>query len=326
MREPAAGSGLASPIFIVGVHRSGTTLLRYMLNSSPRLYIPPESDFMPRFFGRHPDRPLNEKQVVALLNTIFTRYRFVGEWQGERPEAAAFLEAMADRSPAAFLITLYSQYAQQNGAVRWGDKTPIYASYVDLLARLFPQAQFVHIIRDGRDVALSMLEKWGEKERHIDIYFTARNWVRRIRQARAAGAHLGPAHYYELRYEALTQNPAGQLQALCQYLGESYLPEMAEPDRLGRARIQPGAFHAAVRRPPNTARVGRWQREMTPADLWLFQRVAGPLLAELDYPLAEVERPAGFSGTGRLLALKAKYEVLQGGRRVLQALGLMPPI
>ncbi|MEW5987747.1 MAG: sulfotransferase [Chloroflexota bacterium] len=314
------------PIFIVGVHRSGTTLLRYMLNSSPRIYIPPESDFIPRFFGRYPDHPLTEKQVDSLLATIFTRYRFVGEWRGERPEAAAFLAAMADRSPAAFLDTLYSQYTEQNGAVRWGDKTPIYASYVDLLARLFPQAQFVHIIRDGRDVALSMLEKWGQKEWHIDLYFTARNWVRRIRQARASGARLGAARYYELRYEALTQDPAGQLKPLCQFLGEPYLPEMAEPDRLGRARIEPGAFHAAVRQPPNTARVGRWQREMTPADLWLFQRVAGQLLMELGYPWAAVGRPAGFAGGGRWLALRAKYEVLQGGRRVLQTFGLMPPI
>jgi hypothetical protein len=312
------------PIFIVGVHRSGTTLLRFMLNSHPRLYIPPESDFIPRFFQRRPQGPLDEARVDWLLDVIFRRYRLVKEWQGAPPDPAAFYAAMATPTPAAFLDTLYSRYARQHGAERWGDKTPIYASYVDLIAGMFPTAQFVHIVRDGRDVALSMLDKWGS-EVHIDVYFAARNWRRRIGQARASGAGLGPERFYELRYEALVADPEAELRPLCAYLGESYVPSMAQPQRLGRRQFDEGDFHAALRRPPGTSRIGRWREEMPARDLRLFQHVAGPLLAELGYELADAgPMPAG--ERLRFAALAAKYAVLQGGRRGLQALRLVPPI
>ncbi len=313
------------PIFIVGVHRSGTTLLRFMLNSNPRIYIPPESDFVPRFFGRDPHRALSQRRITWLLDVIFARYRLVKEWQGPPPDPEEFAAEMAEPTAAAFLDTLYSRYARQQGAQRWGDKTPIYASYIDLLAAIFPKAQFVHIIRDGRDVALSMLDKWGEKELHVDLYFAARNWRRRISQAQASGDQLSPDRYYEMRYEALVEDPERELRPLCQFLEESYLPEMAQPQHLGRRQIATGDFHAPVRQPPSTSRVGRWQREMAAADLRLFQRVAGGLLAELGYELADAgPMPAGEVGRMALFALK--YETLQAGRRVLQAAGLVPPI
>lgn len=313
------------PIFVVGVHRSGTTLLRFMLNSNPRIYIPPESDFVPRFFGRNPHSPLNRQRIAWLLDVIFDRYRLVKEWQGEPPDPAEFAAKMAEPTPAAFLDTLYSRYARQHGAQRWGDKTPIYASYMDLIGSIFPAAQFVHIIRDGRDVALSMLDKWGKKELHVDIYFTARNWVRRIRQAQASGTRLGPDRYYEMRYEPLVEDPEGELRPLCRFLGEDYVPEMAEPHHLGRRQFEEGDFHAAVRQPPSTVRIGRWRTEMPTPDLRLFQHIAGPLLAELGYEVVEPGRML-VGERLRFATLGLKYAALQAGRRGLQALGLVPPI
>lgn len=316
---------MTDPIFIIGVHRSGTTLLRFMLNSSPHIYIPPESDFIPRFFLGRPHRELSQADIARILDVIFHRYRFVKEWQGAPPDPALLIARLPARTPAALLDTLYSDYARQHGAGRWGDKTPIYASYVDLIAAIFPTARFVHIIRDGRDVALSMLDKWGDKELHVDIYFAARNWVRRIRQAHASAARLGPGRYYEMRYEALVAAPEAELRPLCDFLDEPYLPAMAQPDRLGREQVAAGDFHEAVRRPPSTTRVARWQREMTPADLRLFQRLAGPMLHELGYGVADAGNMPPVEIT-RLSALAVKYMVLQSGRRVAQAARLVPPI
>jgi len=316
---------MTDPFFIIGVHRSGTTLLRFMLNSSPHVYIPPESDFIPRFFLGRPHQELTGARIAHLLDVIFRRYRFVKEWQGEPPDAAAFAARLPARTPAAFLDTLYTDYARQRGAGRWGDKTPIYASYVDFIADLFPTARFVHILRDGRDVALSMIDKWGDKELHVDVYFAARNWVRRIRQARASGARLGPGRFYEMRYEALVADPEAELRPLCDFLDEPYLPQMAQPDRLGREQVAAGDFHEAVRRPPSTTRVDRWRHEMSPADLRLFQRVAGPLLRELGYGLEDAG-PMPPAEVARLAALAAKYTALQAGRRLAQAAGLVPPI
>ena len=123
--------------------------------------------------------------------------------------------------------------------------------------QIFPNAQFIHLFRDGRDVAASMLDKWGARDFHIDIYFTARNWDRRTRQARAAGASLAPGRYYELPYESLVADPKNQLQELCDFLAETYIPAMATPHHLAQTEIEPGSFHDSVRTPPSTTRSGR---------------------------------------------------------------------
>jgi hypothetical protein len=267
---------------------------------------------------------MTRDHAAGIITSIFARYRFVGEWQGEPPDLDALVPEGTECTPAALLRGLYSSYAQQQGALRWGDKTPIYASYMDLIRQIFPQAQFVHLIRDGRDVALSMLDKWGATEFHIDLYYAARSWVRRIGQARKSGARLGPSLYYELRYEDLVREPEEQLRPLCEFLDEPYLPEMAQPHHLGRERIQPGEFHDPIRQPPSPARVGRWRTAMPVTDQRLFHTMAGDLLVDLNYEVPDLG-PMSLQETGRLAFLGAKYAALQAGRGVLQAMGRYPP-
>jgi len=294
-----------------------------MLSSHPRIYIPPESDFIPRFFLRKTQQSLSRKETDRILDIIFHQYRFVREWQGPALKVSDF--PGENFNPAVFLDTLYSAYSKQNNAVRWGDKTPIYSSYVDLLDQIFPKSQFIHLIRDGRDVGISMLDKWGQQDFHVDIYFAARNWVRRTQQARCSGKRLGPARYYELHYEDLVVEPEKELGRICEFLGEAYIPEMAQPQQLARTKVEPGSFHDPLRKPPSTQRVSRWQHEMKPTDLNLFQRLAGPLLQELGYPLNE-QTPPLFTERLRQAALASKYHILQAGRNGLTFLGLKPPI
>jgi hypothetical protein len=314
------------PFFIVGVHRSGTTLLRYMLTSHSRIYIPPESDFIPDFFLHKPNAELSERQIADILHAIFSRSRFVGEWQGDPLSASALAREMPEHTPAALLDALYGEYARQNGAERWGDKTPIYASYLDLIHQIFPRAQFVHIIRDGRDAALSMLEKYEKDEFHVDVFFAARNWVRRIRKAQASGARLGPDLYYELRYESLVQDPERELRAVCAFLGETFEPGMLAHEYLALERIPPGShFFDNVRNPTTRQRIGRWREALSPADQRLLQRVESALLTELGYGLEDLG-PMSMLEKARLAVLACKYATLQAGRQVLQQLGLFPPI
>jgi len=316
----------ARPIFIVGVHRSGTTLLRYMLGSHSRIYIPPESDFIPYFFLRDPTAELSDKRIARMLDIIFERYRFAKEWQGDPPAPGQFIASLSGRTPAAFLDALYGAYARQYGAERWGDKTPIYASYLTLIHQIFPNAQFLHILRDGRDAALSMLDKYEREEFHVDIFFAARNWVRRIRRAQRAGSRLGPDVYYELRYERLIQDPERELRAVCAFLGETFEPGMLEYHQVARERIAADShFFSNVRNPPSHQRISRWRSEMSVEDQRLVQFVAGRLLTELDYSLVDLG-PMPVSELVRMALLASKYAILQTGRRVLQAVGLFPPI
>lgn len=319
------GGNIEHPIFIIGVHRSGTTLLRYMLNSHPNIYIPPESDFIPRFFLNIPHKILSKREINKFLTIIFSKYRFVREWKGEPPNIDIFLKI--EVTPRVFLNTLYSLYAQQNNAQRWGDKTPIYCNYVNLIDTIFPESQIIHILRDGRDVALSMLDKWGNKDFHIDIYFTARNWVSRINQARTSGVRLGNNRYMEIYYENLVENPDYELRKICTFLGEEYMSIMSQPQYLGQKDIKPGSFHNPVRNPPSTSRINRWRHEMSQADLHIFQYIAGDLLNQLNYADVTTDNLILSSKERiRYIYLACKYQILQSGRKILQRLGLVPPI
>jgi hypothetical protein len=193
------------PIFVIGAPRSGTTLLRYALCAHPHIYIPPESNFMTRFLAYPPKRPLSQAASVRLVNEVLDYKVFFRDWHERRPDPAAFVKRLPDRRPATLLHALYRAYARQHGARRWGDKSPIYADHVSGLATLFPSAQFVHIMRDGRDVALSMLKAYRAlRFFYIDLGYAALSWHRRVRQARRDGSALGPARYFELKYERLT--------------------------------------------------------------------------------------------------------------------------
>lgn len=311
------------PIFIVGAPRSGTTLLRYMLCSHPRIYIPPESNFIPRFFRRRPGAPMNRRQAIQVLATIFRQRLFIKDWQRSIPEPTVFVDGLPDLTPATFLDTLYSQYASQYGAARWGDKSPIYTGYMDLIAEIFPSAQFVHLIRDGRDVALSTIASYKDRF-YVDLYFAARTWRQRIRKAFESASRLDSARYHEVRYEQLAADPEGELRKICGFLGEEYLPAMTEPHKIAQQLHPSQGIHSATRQPPTTQSSGRWRKEMCGADQRLFQAVAGDLLNELGY---------GTVGLGDMsvaerahhVGLKIKYTVLEDARRILQTVGVFPP-
>lgn len=313
------------PIFVVGAPRSGTTLLRYMLCSHPRIYIPPESNFIPRFFRDRPSAPLQRQRAVGALRGILTYRMFFKDWRGQRPDPSTFVDGLPDLSPATFLDALYGAYARQHGAERWGDKSPIFTTHVDLISEIFPTAQFVHLIRDGRDVALSMTKAYRESRFfYMDVCFAARTWKRRVRRARASGSRLGPGRYYEVRYEHLTADPEAELRGICEFLGETYAPAMVQPHQTAARSYHSTGIHAATRQPLTTASAGRWRKDMPEADQRLFQAVAGDLLAELGYgtvdlgnmPLTERARCAG---------LVARCAAFEAGGRVLQSVGVFHP-
>ncbi len=225
--------------------------------------------------------------------------------------------------PATFLDGLYSQYASIYGAERWGDKSPIYTSYIDLISEIFPSAQFIHILRDGRDVALSMLNSYRDRS-YVDLYFAALTWRQRIRKAFASAPKLGSDRYYEVRYEQLVADPKAVLPDICDFLGEAFVPAMAEPQLVARELHPSRGIHAATREPPTTRSSGRWSREMSSADQRVFQVVAGDLLDELGYGTVDLGKMTLTEWT-RYAGLRFKYNLLEDGRRVLQAAGVFHP-
>lgn len=317
-----------APFFVIGVHRSGTTMLRYMLSSGRRIFIPPESDFIPRFFASQPLAPVRRDRAARILSALFTEHQyrlFAREWREDRPTVDDLLGPADACTPGQFLDRLFTAYAAGHGAVRWGDKTPIYTNYMPLLHDMLPHAKFVHIIRDGRDVATSMVEKWGRREWHVDLYWSMRTWARRLRAARDAGRKLGPDFYLEVQYEQLASDPEPHLRQICQFIGEPFDPRMTQPQETARQWIEKdNPFHSRLHTAPNAERCLRWKAGMSPEDQRLCLHVAADLLAELGYPTPD-PGPLTRADHRRLRRLHAKYLVSRSARNLLTLTHLRPP-
>ena len=207
------------------------------------------------------------------------------------------------------IAAVFAAYAAERGKARWGDKTPLYMQHLDLLERLFPDARFVHLIRDGRDAALSFLsvpaglmtEGWGHPQ---DAAGFACQWATEVASARELGARVGGQRYRELRYEALVADPEGELRAVCAFAGLEYDPAML--DYVGQTDSARKAHQQRLNEPPRQ-NVREWRTEMSESDRHAFEEVAGALLAELGY---EVE----IRGTarGKLAAYRLRTGAWRG--------------
>ena len=206
------------------------------------------------------------------------------------------------------LRALYSTLAARDGKPRWGDKTPVHAAFMPALAAALPEARFIHVIRDGRDVAASVRDlPFAPGDGSIEAI--AQDWRDRIVAARADAAGL--AHYREVRFERLVTEPEAVLRELCDFLELEFdeamlraheraadmlarLPERRPDGATVTTRAERSARHAHLHHPPDPARAGRWRDALTADEAARFQAIAGELLAELGYEPAEAltARPA----------------------------------
>lgn len=313
------------PIFIVGAQRSGTTLLRYILSSHPQIYIPPESNFIPRYFGQGERSTFSRERAVEIVEGILGYSTFFKDWKLNLPDAEKVVDSSPDLTPGEIINTLYTEYASQYGSTRWGDKSPIYSDYMDLIQRIFPNAQFIHIIRDGRDVSVSMLKTYhSARFFYVDLYYAAEVWKQRVIMARRSGQRMGQSNYYELHYEDLTANPEEEIRKICEYLDEKFDNVMTEPYSVAKMFYHSKGIHSNTRKPLNTDSVGRWKVAMSDQDQRLFQSVACDLLRELGYEVRDLGSQS-VSELIRLMVLMTKFHTIQSGKRLTKSVGVFHP-
>lgn len=305
------------PFFIVGSPRSGTTLLRFILSSNPRLHVPGEMGFLP-FVPKDAAGELSPHQVERVLQRIGQLNR---NWDEMVEDVTSFTESLRQPTLRHVLDALYRRKIAPYGARRWGDKTPSYVRYIPTLDQIFPTAQFVHVIRDGRDVTLSPLAKWGQERWYMDSYYLLKNWARNVTQGREAGRRLGPDRYLETHYEDLVQRPRDTIRSICSFLDERFTSQMLNHTILARHEIGAGG-HTEVTRPISTASVSRWRSEMTAFDRQMADQIAGPTLSRLGYRTTDTE-PLHPSEWRKLFLLAAKYRLVDAVRGMLMALGLL---
>lgn len=297
------------PIF-VGSGRSGTTMFRNVFDAHPELAMCHEAHFI---------APMLRRRTRYEADTGFAADDFVSDLfanpnfrrQGlDEADVRSTLTAAHPGTTADAIRTVMALYAQLRGKPLYGDKTPGYVISVDLLAEHFPEARFLHIIRDGRDVAMAYLDRdeWGPSS----LADAAHYWKSRVGRGRRAGRRLGPGRYREVRYEDMVDDPEDVTRELCDFLGLEFDPAMLRFHEKGADFIaqthDPAAFRNLAK--PITKGMRDWRTQMTPDDIALFEAIAGDLLADVGYDVT------GVSMTPRLRLRVAGAAVAWQGKRL----------
>jgi protein-tyrosine sulfotransferase len=256
-------------VVIGGCGRSGTTLVRVILDSHPNICCGPESQVFlpdPLDLGRLQEKfKLPDGQLWAAYDSSRSRAQFVDLF-------ADICAATAEKS-------------------RWAEKTPRNVLHIDYLFERFPEARFVHLLRDGRDAASSLRThpRYRIKNGQLmplntwkPMNVCAQRWRDSLR---AAKPHWSNPRFYTVRYEQLVSDPRQAIGGLLAFLGEPW-----DDAELAHSEAK-SAFRDATTFPQNpealkpigTSAVGRWQRDMTDEDRAIFKSIAGDLLVECGY-------------------------------------------
>ncbi|WP_405144658.1 sulfotransferase [Sphaerisporangium sp. NBC_01403] len=271
------------PIFVIGCPRSGTTMLQLMLHSHERIAVPPETRFLLSTYFR--------RRLHGDMRDAENRRR-LAEWIAT-DKATKFRELGVDRtsyvrravegpgSLGSVMGEAFRAYAERFGKPRWGDKRPCYVKHVDALLRLFPDAQFVHLIRDGRDCVASLKEMpWFR----LDVFHAIANWSESVDHGRDYAKRLPADSYYEMRYEDLTADPETELARLCGFIGEEFDPAMCDPHKIADMAVPAHkVWHDNTHREVTRARVGGWATRLEPWEIALCDQVLGSRLRAHGY-------------------------------------------
>jgi hypothetical protein len=274
---------VTEPFFIVGFQRSGTTLLRLMLDNHPDLAIPLDTVGL---WAKYEDRLADyaglatDADARRLVTDLLAEER-IRLW--EVPLTADGILALRQRAGFPGIVDAFHLgYAAAKGKRAWGDKDPGNMERIDRISRWFPACKVIHIVRDGRDACLSQQQQsFGIQ----DLFDCACAWREQVEWVRRIGGVLGAERYFELRYEDLVTDAAPILQQLCRFLGVTYSPQMLEYHRDVKRSVPDEKRHIwpLLDKPPQKDAAGRWKKAMSQGERVGFEKRAGSMLRAMNY-------------------------------------------
>ncbi|WP_207477675.1 sulfotransferase family protein [Arenibaculum pallidiluteum] len=278
------------PVFVVGCQRSGSTLLGAMLGSHPDVVCIPEAQFLAELM---PPSPRNQEIAPRpLIDAVERHWRFrAWEWalDGRRPGPgdcpATYRGAME------WLVRQYDRDTKGGHSSVWVEQQPGHVRHLQRLFQHFPDARAIHIIRDGRAVAASLMPlDWGPNE----ILPAANFWEQRVARGFAAGAFLGSERLIHVHYEDLVREPEQTMRRIAGFVGIPFDDAMTESGGLRVPRFT-RSQHRLVGALPDPARIDAWKRRLTSREIEIFEAVSGDLLGYLGYePMLGNPRPPSY--------------------------------
>ena len=282
-----------TPIFVVGAPRSGTTLLQYMLRSHPDISLPTGEShfFIPLFRDEKAYGDLTNidnirrvlermyEQSADFLDTDLHGIDFNIE------QLASLLHERQCLSMAQLIAAIFELNAAGENARRWGDKTPYYVLHMKLLLEKFPGAQFIHLIRDGRDCALSIFERKHDFGVY-NTFFAAKYWEIYVELGQQMGREIGQQHYHEIRYEDLLEKSQAVMTGVCDFLDEDYSDSLVNFKKSGEAGKTP-----LLQQPLQKGNREKWRKKMAPNQIRMFERTVASTLRNCGYPITTQAEP-----------------------------------
>jgi hypothetical protein len=304
---PFSSAVAAQPVFIVGCGRSGSTMLGAMIGAHPKVVCIPEAQFIVDLMPEGDAD--NEVDPVDVIEGVVKHWRFrVWEFDLEGRRPARDDVAPTYRAAIEWLVRQYAESVQRADARIWVDQAPGHELHICKVLQHFADAKFVHIVRDGRAVAASVMPlDWGPNE----IYSAARKWKERVGYGYVAGAALGPERVLHVRYEDVVERTEETMRRVAEFLGVEFMPEMLRTTGL-RLPSFTRHQHRLIGLPPVSDRIEGW---LSQREIEIFESVVGDLLPLLGYkPVFGLRaRPLSFLE-------RRRHIVLNEARKVVNAL------
>ncbi len=282
-------------LFACGVPRSGTTLLQRMLNHHPDLAVANDTHFIPRALELTNKSLIQKAQAglpieltPELINNVRNYHR---SWRLGIDENEFFAVAANSETYQQLVSGLYGSLTRNSNKRLAGDKTPDYLRRLELLHGLFPAAKLIHILRDGRDVALSLLQ-WATPNKgpgriglweQQPIAVCAMWWRWFVMAAREQVASIKPTSYYEIKYEQLVREPEHSVRDACEFLGLEFSGQMLE-FHCGKSKRSAGHSAKSAWLAPQSG-LRNWRADMRCDQVELFEALASDALQEFGYEL-----------------------------------------
>ncbi|NEQ76185.1 MAG: sulfotransferase [Okeania sp. SIO2C9] len=285
MTQKTISQNLETPFFIVGSPRSGTTLLQILIDAHPNIIIPPESHIFGRFsdiFDYYGD--LKKDSNLYLFVKDILQDLSIKEW-GLEISVIDFCSQLKITSVKGVISLLFELSAKKVGKNRWGDKTPQNTFYLKEIHKLFPEAKFIHLIRDGRDVTESLKRVFiGPKS----IYGIAHRWRKYILTFDEFKKTINSDQFLEIHYEDLVLDLENQVKKIFDFLEEdaetvnsSNIPETER--RMFYYKSDP--LFDSLNKPISNQKIGIFRKKLTKREIEIFESIAGDGLKIYGYQL-----------------------------------------